>query len=65
MRKPRRRRGAAESLASIVLAFESVIAFLGGLVIYGLKVLQALRIVWDVRDVPRSVRDARAGAADA
>jgi len=36
---PRRRRGAAESLASIVLAFESVIAFLGGLVIYGLKAL--------------------------
>ncbi|MDN3494447.1 DUF4233 domain-containing protein [Planococcus sp. APC 4015] len=35
----RRRRGAAESLASIVLAFESVIAFLGGLVIYGLGVL--------------------------
>ena len=36
---PRRRRGAAESLASIVLAFESVIAFLGGLVLYGLKAL--------------------------
>ncbi|MET0303733.1 MAG: DUF4233 domain-containing protein [Microbacteriaceae bacterium] len=35
----RRRRGAAESLASIVLAFESVIAFLGGLVIFGLKAL--------------------------
>ncbi|WP_307858540.1 DUF4233 domain-containing protein [Microbacterium flavescens] len=35
----RRQRGAAESLASIVLAFESIIAFLGGLVIYGLKAL--------------------------
>lgn len=38
---PRRRRGAAESLASIVLAFESVIAFLGGLVVYGLNALPA------------------------
>ena len=37
--RPPRRRGAAESLASIVLAFESIIAFLGGLVIYGLKAL--------------------------
>lgn len=37
--RPRRARGAAESLASIVLAFESIIAFLGGLVIYGLKAL--------------------------
>lgn len=37
--RPRRVRGAAESLASIVLAFESIIAFLGGLVIYGLKAL--------------------------
>ncbi len=37
--KPHRRRGAAESLASIVLAFESVVAFLGGLVIYGLTAL--------------------------
>ena len=36
-----RRRGAAESLASIVLAFESIIAFLGGLAIYGLRVLPA------------------------
>jgi hypothetical protein len=35
----RRPRGAAESLGSIVLAFESVIVFLGGLVIYGLKAL--------------------------
>ena len=35
----RRPRGAAESLATIVLGFESIIAFLGGLVIYGLKAL--------------------------
>lgn len=39
--RPRRARGAAESLASIVLAFESVIVFLGGLVLYGLKALPA------------------------
>ncbi|WP_439592612.1 DUF4233 domain-containing protein [Microbacterium sp.] len=37
--RPRRARGAAESLASIVLAFESVVAFLAGLVLYGLKAL--------------------------
>ena len=38
---PRRRRprGAAESLGSIVLAFESVIVFLGGLAVYGLPAL--------------------------
>ncbi|MET0813251.1 MAG: DUF4233 domain-containing protein [Microbacterium sp.] len=39
--KPRRARGAAESLASIVLAFESIVVFLGGLVLYGLKALPA------------------------
>jgi hypothetical protein len=39
--KLRRPRGAAESLASIVLGFESIIAFLAGLVIYGLKALPA------------------------
>jgi len=33
----RRRRGAQESLASIVLAAESLGAFLGGLVIFGLR----------------------------
>ena len=32
----RRRRGAAESLASIVLGFEALIVFLAGLVLYGL-----------------------------
>lgn len=35
----RRPRGAEESLASIVLTFESLVAFLGGLAIYGLRVL--------------------------
>jgi hypothetical protein len=35
----RRRRGAAESLGSIVLVFESIVVFLGGLAVYGLKVL--------------------------
>ncbi len=38
-RRPRRRRGAAESLGSIVLAFESIVVFLGGLVVFGLKAL--------------------------
>jgi len=37
--RPRRPRGAAESLGSIVLAFESVIVFLGGLAVYGLQAL--------------------------
>lgn len=39
--RPRRARGAAESLGTIVLGFESLIAFLAGLVIYGLKALPA------------------------
>ena len=39
--RPRRARGAAESLGAIVLGFESLIAFLAGLVIYGLKALPA------------------------
>lgn len=39
--KPRRPRGAAESLATIVLGFESIVVFLGGLVVYGLKALPA------------------------
>ena len=39
--RPRRARGAAESLGSIVLAFEAVVVFLGGLVIYGLKATPA------------------------
>lgn len=37
--RPRRPRGAAESLGSIVLAFESIVVFLGGLAVYGLKAL--------------------------
>ena len=36
MTRPRRVRGARESLASVVLGFESVVVFLGGLVVYGL-----------------------------
>lgn len=39
--RSRRARGAAESLGAIVLGFESLIAFLAGLVIYGLKALPA------------------------
>jgi nucleoside-diphosphate kinase len=37
--RQRRARGAAESLASIVLGSESIVVFLGGLVVYGLKAL--------------------------
>ncbi|MFS0867575.1 DUF4233 domain-containing protein [Microbacterium sp. 179-B 1A2 NHS] len=37
----RRRRGAQESLLSVVLASESIVVFLGGLVAYGLKALPA------------------------
>lgn len=39
--RPRRQRGAAESLGSIVLAFESVVVFLAGLVVFGLHALPA------------------------
>jgi hypothetical protein len=35
----RRRRGARESLGAIVLGFESVVVFLGGLVVFGLGAL--------------------------
>lgn len=38
-RKPRRKRGLVENLGAIVLGFESIIVFLGGLVIFGLNVL--------------------------
>lgn len=38
-RRPRRPRGAAESLASIVLAAEALVVFLGGMVAYGLGAL--------------------------
>ncbi|WP_424449528.1 DUF4233 domain-containing protein [Microbacterium arborescens] len=39
--RERRRRGAAESLGSVVLGFESIVVFLGGLTVYGLDVLPA------------------------
>jgi hypothetical protein len=35
--RERRPRGAAESLGAVVLGFESVVVFLAGLVVYGLK----------------------------
>lgn len=44
--RPRRPRGAAESLAAIVLGFESIVAFLGGLVIYGLRALPETIAPW-------------------
>jgi len=44
--KPRRPRGAAESLGTIVLGFESIVVFLGGLVVYGLKALPASIPPW-------------------
>lgn len=37
--RPRRVRGAQESLAQVVLAFESIVVFLAGLVVYGLDAL--------------------------
>jgi hypothetical protein len=37
--RARRTRGAAESLGAIVLGFESIVVFLGGLVVYGLAAL--------------------------
>lgn len=40
-RRAPRRRGAAESLGSIVLAFEAVIVFLAGLVLFGLQAMPA------------------------
>ncbi len=39
--RPRRLRGAEESLAQVVLGFESIIVFLGGLAVYGLSALPA------------------------
>ena len=47
--RPRRRRGAAESLGSVVLGFESVVVFLGGLTVYGLDPLpDAIPAWWGV-----------------
>ncbi|HWI32308.1 MAG TPA: DUF4233 domain-containing protein [Microbacterium sp.] len=37
--RPRRRRTLVENLGAIVLGFESVVVFLGGLVVYGLNAL--------------------------
>lgn len=37
--RQRRARGAAESLGAVVLGFESIVVFLGGLVVYGLRAL--------------------------
>lgn len=44
--RPRRQRGAAESLGAVVLGFESLIAFLGGLAIYGLRALPESIPAW-------------------
>lgn len=45
-RRARRARGAAESLGAVVLAFEAIIVFLGGLVLYGLNALPAGIASW-------------------
>ncbi|MGB4779153.1 DUF4233 domain-containing protein, partial [Microbacterium sp.] len=48
-RRARRARGAQESLAQIVLGFESVIVFLGGLAAYGLAALpEAIPQWWGI-----------------
>jgi hypothetical protein len=39
MTRERRARGARESLAAVVLGFESIVVFLGGLVVFGLGAL--------------------------
>lgn len=44
--RPRRQRGAAESLGSIVLGFESIVVFLAGLVVFGLGALPASLPSW-------------------
>lgn len=44
--RERRRRGAAESLGSIVLIFESVVVFLGGLVVFGLQAMPESIAPW-------------------
>ncbi|TDN92776.1 DUF4233 domain-containing protein [Microbacterium sp. BK668] len=45
-RRGRRPRGAAESLGSIVLVFESLIVFLGGLAVFGLQALPPTIPAW-------------------
>ena len=47
-RRARRPRGAAESLGAIVLGFESVVVFLGGLVVYGLRALPEGEPWWGI-----------------
>lgn len=44
--RARRQRGAQESLGAVVLGFESVIVFLGGLVVFGLRALPAAIEPW-------------------
>jgi hypothetical protein len=44
--RPRRARGAEESLGQIVLAFESIVVFLAGLAVYGLTALPAAIPAW-------------------
>lgn len=44
--RPRRRRGAAESLGQVILVFESIIVFLAGLVVFGLKALPESMEPW-------------------
>lgn len=44
--RQRRARGAEESLASVVLGFESIIVFLGGLALYGLNQVPAGIAPW-------------------
>lgn len=47
--RERRTRGAQESLGAVVLGFESIIVFLGGLVVYGLRVLpEAIEPWWGI-----------------
>lgn len=45
-RRPRRQRTLVQKLASIVLGFESVVVFLAGLTVFGLKALPAGVPLW-------------------
>jgi hypothetical protein len=44
--RERRTRGAAESLGAVVLGFESIIVFLGGLAVFGLRALPDAIAPW-------------------
>lgn len=44
--RQRRARGAEESLASVVLGFESIVVFLGGLALYGLNEMPEAIAPW-------------------